>query len=270
MKRKKRWNPQTPSGIHPHDASNWDAAAEQNVRRLAAHPKCVGGVILQRFFSGKLRVLPLFEFWWKHSPSISEETPGRGENLLKWWYAARHWRVWAGLLQAWPERGMFFIGIFWQTIEGCYQPTRISWNGMSLVGFVANFSNWGLDIGHLIKILWVKWSSNYPERDAWPPWIWRFRKSGYQGCQSYGPCHGSHGCLWISRLSQCVWVATRDASAIKYWRISCRFAVRDGNIKPSVLLPTWLRMDSPKSKWFLEITAPFWSKPNYLSTMDGQ
>ena len=28
-------------------------------------------VILQRFFSGKLRVLPLFEFWWKHSPSIS-------------------------------------------------------------------------------------------------------------------------------------------------------------------------------------------------------
>lgn len=29
-------------GIHPHDAANWDAAAEENVRRLARHPKCVG------------------------------------------------------------------------------------------------------------------------------------------------------------------------------------------------------------------------------------
>lgn len=29
-------------GIHPHDAGNWDAAAEATVRRLARHPKCVG------------------------------------------------------------------------------------------------------------------------------------------------------------------------------------------------------------------------------------
>ncbi|CAK9096504.1 unnamed protein product [Durusdinium trenchii] len=29
-------------GLHPHDAGNWDASAEQTVRRLAAHPKCVG------------------------------------------------------------------------------------------------------------------------------------------------------------------------------------------------------------------------------------
>ncbi|CAE8586740.1 unnamed protein product [Polarella glacialis] len=29
-------------GLHPHDAGNWDAAAEQKVRKLAQHPKCVG------------------------------------------------------------------------------------------------------------------------------------------------------------------------------------------------------------------------------------
>lgn len=29
-------------GIHPHDAKNWDAAADETVRRLGAHPKCVG------------------------------------------------------------------------------------------------------------------------------------------------------------------------------------------------------------------------------------
>lgn len=29
-------------GIHPHDAANWDHVAEQMVRRLATHPKCVG------------------------------------------------------------------------------------------------------------------------------------------------------------------------------------------------------------------------------------
>lgn len=29
-------------GIHPHDAENWDDVAERTVRRLAAHPKCVG------------------------------------------------------------------------------------------------------------------------------------------------------------------------------------------------------------------------------------
>ncbi|CAJ1330760.1 unnamed protein product, partial [Effrenium voratum] len=29
-------------GIHPHDAGNWDASAEQFARRLSAHPKCVG------------------------------------------------------------------------------------------------------------------------------------------------------------------------------------------------------------------------------------
>ena len=56
-----------PSGIHPHDAANWDAAAEQNVRRLAAHPKCVGGAwdFVKTQSLGdewKLRVLPLFEF----------------------------------------------------------------------------------------------------------------------------------------------------------------------------------------------------------------
>lgn len=29
-------------GIHPHDAGNWDAAAEERVHRLARHAKCVG------------------------------------------------------------------------------------------------------------------------------------------------------------------------------------------------------------------------------------
>eukprot|EP00928_Gymnodinium_smaydae_P079121 TRINITY_DN63135_c0_g1_i1.p1 TRINITY_DN63135_c0_g1~~TRINITY_DN63135_c0_g1_i1.p1 ORF type:complete len:433 (-),score=59.35 TRINITY_DN63135_c0_g1_i1:141-1439(-) len=29
-------------GIHPHDVGNWDDAAEQMVRKLAPHPKCVG------------------------------------------------------------------------------------------------------------------------------------------------------------------------------------------------------------------------------------
>ena len=29
-------------GIHPYDVGNWDAFAEQTVRRLARHPKCVG------------------------------------------------------------------------------------------------------------------------------------------------------------------------------------------------------------------------------------
>merc|ERR1712137_188325 len=29
-------------GIHPHDAENWDAVAEQTVRKLGSHPKCVG------------------------------------------------------------------------------------------------------------------------------------------------------------------------------------------------------------------------------------
>jgi len=29
-------------GIHPHDAGNWDGAAEAMVRKLASHPKCVG------------------------------------------------------------------------------------------------------------------------------------------------------------------------------------------------------------------------------------
>lgn len=29
-------------GIHPHDAMNWDAVADQTVRRLIAHPRCVG------------------------------------------------------------------------------------------------------------------------------------------------------------------------------------------------------------------------------------
>mmetsp|Transcript_63409 Transcript_63409/g.206745 ORF Transcript_63409/g.206745 Transcript_63409/m.206745 type:complete len:438 (+) Transcript_63409:100-1413(+) len=29
-------------GIHPHDADNWDDVAERVVRRLGAHPKCVG------------------------------------------------------------------------------------------------------------------------------------------------------------------------------------------------------------------------------------
>lgn len=29
-------------GIHPHDADNWDIAAERMVRKWAAHPKCVG------------------------------------------------------------------------------------------------------------------------------------------------------------------------------------------------------------------------------------
>jgi len=29
-------------GIHPHDAANWNATAEQTARQLSAHPKCVG------------------------------------------------------------------------------------------------------------------------------------------------------------------------------------------------------------------------------------
>jgi len=29
-------------GIHPHDADNWDARAEEKVRKLSRHPKCVG------------------------------------------------------------------------------------------------------------------------------------------------------------------------------------------------------------------------------------
>eukprot|EP00927_Polykrikos_kofoidii_P037693 TRINITY_DN31902_c0_g1_i1.p1 TRINITY_DN31902_c0_g1~~TRINITY_DN31902_c0_g1_i1.p1 ORF type:complete len:455 (+),score=53.52 TRINITY_DN31902_c0_g1_i1:57-1421(+) len=29
-------------GLHPHDASLWDSAAEETLRRLGAHPKCVG------------------------------------------------------------------------------------------------------------------------------------------------------------------------------------------------------------------------------------
>ena len=36
-------------GIHPHDAANWDAAAEENVRRLARHPKCVGDPVTFAF-----------------------------------------------------------------------------------------------------------------------------------------------------------------------------------------------------------------------------
>ena len=114
-------------------------------------------VILQRFFSGKLRVLPLFEFWWKHSPSISWLDARQGRKPVEMMIRSE-----ALASVGWTSSSMtgarhvFFL-IFWQTIEGCYQPTRISWNGMSLVGFVANFSNWGLDIGHLIKILWVKW-----------------------------------------------------------------------------------------------------------------
>lgn len=120
----KRWNPQNPSGIHPHDASNWDAAAEQNVRRLAAHPKCVGAggrlcTGLGWYFNDSSAGSYVFYQWSIHLLSVKRRQAG--EKTC--WNDDTRSEALASV--GWTSSSMtgarhVFFWIFWQTIEGCY------------------------------------------------------------------------------------------------------------------------------------------------------